>query len=273
MAAKGYTTGYIIGFAALVCLACSVAVSFSAVLLKDKQEVNKVIDRQKKVLVVAGLAGEDEVETLSNEEISKRFDDNITARVVNLETGEYNDDINPETFDQRKARQDPQRSEVAPPNKAKVIRLPYNALVYHVQNDRGEIEKIILPIEGYGLWSTLYGYIALEKDANTVAGITFYEHGETPGLGGEVDNPKWKSRWPGRKIFDAEGNVALHLVKGSAGPPEEHPYQVDGLSGASLTTNGVNNLIHFWLGPEGFGPYLDQYESHELAMSSDPEGM
>ena len=265
MAAKGYTTAYIVGFAALICLVCSVAVSFSAVLLKDKQDVNKVLDRQKKVLVVAGLAGEDDVDSLSPEEITSRFNDNIKARVIVLETGEYNDDIEADTFDQRKARQDPARSKAAPDNKAKVNRIPTHALVYHVQGEGDSIDKLILPVEGYGLWSTLYGYIALEKDANTVAGITFYEHGETPGLGGEVDNANWKAKWPGRQVFDEEGEVALHLVKGSAGSASEHPHEVDGLSGATLTTNGVTNLVHFWLGPDGFGPYLDKYESTALS--------
>ena len=135
--------------------------------------------------------------------------------------------------------------------------MPDDGLVYEVVKD-DEVEAIILPIEGMGLWSTLYGYIALDADVNTIEGITFYEHGETPGLGGEVDNPRWKALWPGRKAFDERGNVKIQVKKGPAGPPSEDPYQVDGLSGATLTSRGVTNMLHFWLGEEGFGPYLDR---------------
>ena len=114
-----------------------------------------------------------------------------------------------------------------------------------------------------GLWSTLYGYVALEGDAQTILGLTFYQHGETAGLGGEVDNPRWKALWPGRKAFDEDWEPKIAVIKGSAGPPEEAPYQVDGLSGATLTCNGVTNALHFWLGEPGFGPFLARYRAKE----------
>jgi Na+-transporting NADH:ubiquinone oxidoreductase subunit C len=109
-----------------------------------------------------------------------------------------------------------------------------------------------------GLWSTLYGYLALEPDARTIQGLTFYKHGETPGLGGEVDNPRWKALWPGRLASDEDGTPKIAVVKGRAGSVSEDPYHVDGLSGATITSNGVTNLMHFWLGKNGFGPYLDK---------------
>jgi Na+-transporting NADH:ubiquinone oxidoreductase subunit C len=99
----------------------------------------------------------------------------------------------------------------------------------------------------------MYGFIALEKDLQTVSGLTFYEQKETPGLGGEVENPQWKKQWAGKKVFDAEGKVALQVVKGSA----EGEYGVDGLSGATITSNGVTNLVHYWLGPSAFGPFIE----------------
>ncbi len=119
---------------------------------------------------------------------------------------------------------------------------------------------LVLPVEGYGLWSTLYGFIALEADLTTIRGITFYQHGETPGLGGEVDNPNWKRKWVGRKAFGPEGEVKIHVVKGLAGPPSEDPYEVDGLSGATITSRGVSHLVQFWLGEQGFGPFLEKLE-------------
>ena len=105
----------------------------------------------------------------------------------------------------------------------------------------------------------LYGYLALAPDARTIVGITFYQHKETPGLGGEVDNPRWKSLWPGRLAYDERGNPAIRVKKGPAGSVEEDPYQVDGLSGATITSRGVTNLLRFWLGDDGFGPYLASY--------------
>src|SRR5690606_8511703 len=126
------------------------------------------------------------------------------ARIVDLDTGEY---VEPEivgrkealAYDQRKAAKDPKLSSALPGDIdiASIKRRVKYAKVYLVQNE-GELEKIILPVSGYGLWSTLHGFIALEKDANTIVGLGFYEHAETPGLGGEVDNPRWKAVWQGK---------------------------------------------------------------------------
>ncbi len=253
----GRSTTYILGFAVAICLACSIVVAGSAVMLKERQEANKVLDRQKKVLDVAGLLGEEE---LSKQEINALFKENIVAKAVTLDSGEYNADIDVSTYDQLKASKDPAMSEKAPQNDAKVQRLPNNALVYHVVKN-GQIELIILPIEGKGLWSTLYGFLALEKDTTTIRGITFYQHAETPGLGGEVDNPRWKALWPGRKAYNDKWEPAITVIKGQAPPPAEAPHKVDGLSGATITARGVGNLVQFWLGEEGFGPYLAKFRA------------
>lgn len=251
-------TVYTFLFAGVVCLICSLLVSTSAVALRSRQEANKLLDRQQKVLAVSGLMGEDE--SLPAAEVQERFAKNIVPRVVNLDTGEYvpEDEIDPASFDQQKATKDPERSEKAPQNKAQVRRIPNNALVYQVVED-GEVTELILPVEGKGLWSTLYGYLALDKDTTTIKGLTFYQHGETPGLGGEVDNPRWKALWPGRKAYNENWEPEIHVIKGPAGPPSDAPYSVDGLSGATLTSNGVTNLLQFWLGENGFGPYLDNF--------------
>jgi Na+-transporting NADH:ubiquinone oxidoreductase subunit C len=164
--------------------------------------------------------------------------------------------MDPGTYDQRKATKDPSLSTAAPANNAGLTRVPAKAVVYQrVEND--EIQSLILPIEGKGLWSTLYGFIALAPDTTTIQGITFYEHGETPGLGGEVDNPSWKALWVGRKAYDGDFEPAIEVIKGVAGSASEDPYRVDGLSGSTLTSRGVTNLVQFWLGENGFDPYLE----------------
>jgi Na+-transporting NADH:ubiquinone oxidoreductase subunit C len=252
------SVGYIAFFAACVCLVCAVLVSSAVVVLRPLQAENRRVDRLGRVLEVADLIGPDE--SPSAEEIVRRFEQHIAPRVVELKTGEYVPDVDPQDFDQRRAARDPEHSRPAPANPARVARLPDRGVVYHVMKGE-QIGAFILPIQGYGLWSTLYGYLALEADANTVAGITFYEHGETPGLGGEIENPRWQALWRGRQVFDAEGRVRLQVIKGHAGRPAEDPFRVDSISGATITARGVAHTIAFWLGPDGFGPYLERYRA------------
>ena len=251
---------YTILFATAVCIVCAIVVSASAVSLKERQDINAALEKQRNVLQAAGLM--EPKEKLDAEEIAKRFQ-NIEMEVVDLATGELAADIDPATYDQAREAKNPATSTPAPRNPSLVKRVPNHALIYKVVGDGGDIEVLVLPIEGYGLWKFLYGFIALEDDLNTVRGITFYDHGETPGLGGEVDNPRWKARWIGRKVFGDDGEPRIEVIKGFAPPPAEAPYEVDGLSGATLTSRGVTNLIHFWLGENGFGTYLEKLEQRK----------
>jgi Na+-transporting NADH:ubiquinone oxidoreductase subunit C len=252
---RQYSNAYVVGFATAVCLVCSIVVSTSAVALRGRQDRNKVLDRQTQVLVIAGLI--DEGQKASAEDVARLFTENIQTRVVDLETGEYDESVDATTYDQRKASKDPATSQGAPDNNAGITRLPTHSLVYQrVEDD--SVTSLILPIEGKGLWSTLYGFIALAPDTTTIQGITFYEHGETPGLGGEVDNPSWKALWVGRRAYDDDWQPAIEVMKGFAGTVEEDPYRVDGLSGSTLTARGVTNLVRFWLGENGFDPYLER---------------
>jgi len=141
---------------------------------------------------------------------------------------------------------------------ASIIKMPKFVAIYKVNGDDG-IDKFILPIYGKGLWSTMYGFIALDKDLHTIKGFTFYEHGETPGLGGEVDNPKWKSQWVGKQAFDENWNLKIEVLKGLVDPTSDKAiYQIDGLSGSTLTTRGVSNLVRFWLSEEGYQPFISK---------------
>lgn len=268
MQSKG--VAYILGFCTAVCLICSVFVAATAVGLKEQQEKNKELDRQKKVLVVAGLLKEGA--KISAKEVQLVFKKRIKAVVVDLKKGQIDAKASEKanTFDQQKAAKDPKESIQAPKNLAGVGRVPNKALVYlvsqHDMDDQGKgfhLQKYILPIEGKGLWSTLYGFIALASDFNQVQGLTFYQHAETPGLGGEVDNLGWKAKWPNRLVFGSQNSdpsswnkVRLSVIKGQAGSPDKDPHRVDGLSGATITSNGVTHLLHFWLGKQGFGTFI-----------------
>jgi Na+-transporting NADH:ubiquinone oxidoreductase subunit C len=249
------STLYNIWFATAVCVVCAIIVSSSAVFLKDRQNTNANLDKKRNVLVAAGLAADGE--DLTREEIEERFRP-VRQVVIDLETGEEARDIDPATFDYRREAADPVTSRAAPENPSRVQRLARHALVYLVQDETGALKTLVLPVEGYGLWGTLYGFLALDADLNTIRGITFYDHKETPGLGDEIDNPRWKALWDGRRAFDEKLSPRITVIKGPAGPPTEDPYRVDGLSGATLTGRGVTNLIHFWLGENGFGPFLEK---------------
>ncbi len=246
---------YTILFSGAVCVVCAVLVSSAAVSLKQDQLRNAALDKQRNVLFAAGLA--DPADKLDAEEVQRIFE-NIRPVVIDLETGEETD-IDPTSFDQLKAAKDPSRSREAPANRASVQRLPHNALVYEVL-EGGKPAMAVVPIEGYGLWGTLYGFLAVESDANTVRGITYYQHKETPGLGGEVDNPKWKAVWPGRRLYDESGDPAIRVIKGAAAPVEQAPYEVDGLTGATITSNGVTAMLDFWLGENGFRTFLEKFK-------------
>jgi Na+-transporting NADH:ubiquinone oxidoreductase subunit C len=262
MALNKDSPGYIVGFSLGICLVCSLGVSAAAILLKDKQDVNAKVAQQEKILDVAGLLGPGG--KLSADEVQALFEDRLIPVLVDLETGELVADVDgvtPAEFDMMGTAK--AANVVAEANDAKVRFQPKIGKLFYQVDDKGSVKKLIIPIEGYGLWGFLLGYIALEADGETISGITYYSHKETPGLGGEVDNPKWKGLWPGRKIYDAKGQPALTVIKGSAGPAASDPHRIDGLSGATITSNGVTNTIKFWFGKDGFGPYLDQFRKSQ----------
>jgi len=246
---------YTIGFSAVVCVVCAVLVSSSAVALRDRQAVNIELDRRKNVLAAAGVLKDGE--SLSREEIERRFA-SFQVVAVDLRSGEEDPSFPIEGYDARRALADASASRPAPRNDAQILRVPNHGLVYKQLDAGGRLDLIVLPVEGKGLWSTLYGFLALGADLTTIRGLTYYQHGETPGLGGEVDNPRWKALWPGRSAFDEGGEPVIEVTRGRAGTVQEDPHRVDGLAGATLTSRGVTGMLQFWLGENGYGPYLER---------------
>jgi len=229
-------------------LVCSILVSSAAVLLKPMQERNVELARKARILEVAGLMEPDR-------EIAELFQ-NVEPRLVELDTGEFTDRFDPSDYDQQVAARDPSLSAVVEPwnDIAGIGRRADYAPVYLVKSGEA-VEKVILPVHGYGLWSTMYGFLALSGDGREVLGLTFYQHAETPGLGGEIENPRWLEKWVGKKIYGPEGEVKLRVVRGSVGT-EQADWAVDGISGATLTADGVSHMIEYWLGEQGFKPFL-----------------
>jgi len=257
------STGYTVMFATGVSVACALLVASAAVGLRDRQEVNAQLYKQKNVLLAASLVKPGQA--VSSAEVQAIFDRSIRVRAVDLKTGQLlpEDKFDAKGYDQRKARNDPAQSRAAPANDAQVARLPNYGTVYQVQGADQRVEQLVLPIEGMGMWGTVYGFLSLDRDGNTVRGLTFYEQKETPGLGGEIANPKWQALWVGRKAYDASWAPQLAVIKGQAGPPQNDPHHVDGLSGATITSNGITRVVRFWLSDQGYAPYLKTVRGQE----------
>ncbi|MEM9524767.1 MAG: Na(+)-translocating NADH-quinone reductase subunit C [Pseudomonadota bacterium] len=237
-----------------LCLVASMVVSAAAVSLRPIQAVNALKDKQINILQVAGIydPSQDVVEAFSAFE----------PHVLELESGAFADEIDPATFDDRAAADDPAMSVALEEDPAGIGRQSKYVTVYLLRDTDGDIDKVILPLHGYGLWSTLYGFIALEENGNDIYGLQFYEHAETPGLGAEVDNPRWKALWNGKRLADESGELQISITKTvpAAGPD----YHIDALAGATLTTVGVHNLVNFWMGESGYKPFLDNLRAGNI---------
>lgn len=237
--------------AVAVCLVASMVVSSAAVALRPAQAVNALKDKQINILQVAGIYDPDA-------DVVEAFTV-FEPQVLELETGLFTDAFDAATFDDRAAADDPATSRALDDDPAGIGRQSDFVTVYLLRDDVGEIDKVILPIHGYGLWSTLYGFIALEENGNDVFGLQFYEHAETPGLGAEVDNPRWRALWAGARLRDDDGELQITVAKTAPAAGDE--YHIDALAGATLTTVGVDNLIKFWMGESGYAPFLENLKA------------
>jgi len=243
----------------VLALVCSALVAGAAVGLRPYQEANKQLDRKKHILAAAGLFTEGK----SVAELFKR----VEPKMVELATGNFLTDgsIDPEKYNQRKAALSSDLSSpLAKENDiAKIRRVEKYSIVYLVNTPDGNLSEVVLPVRGKGLWSTMYAYVAIDRDMTTIRGISFYEHGETPGLGGEVENEQWQAGWQGKKVYDQHGKEQLQVVKGKAASEgAQADFQIDGLSGATLTTKGVDHLMKFWFGDHGFEPFIAKMKTY-----------
>ena len=263
-----------ISVALTLCLVCSVLVSAVAVGLKPAQVENARLDRNKNILVAAGMY---DPESDTNNDLAERFKD-FKVEIVDLNDGTYltDDDLKAVGIDDRNAYNTSQATknqalseDLGDNDPASIGRKPKYAKVYVKDDAAGNPDLVVLPIQGYGLWGTIYGFLTLESDMNTIKGISFYEHKETPGLGARIEEPKWRAQWNGIHSYDDNGDVATGVTK--AGNPKEN--WVDGISGATLTSRGVSNMIQFWLSEQGYKPYLDHLreESGKTLESSNAQ--
>ena len=249
----------------VVCALCSALIAATVNTLAPYRERNRAALRALRVQeIVAGVPGLADI-------LGPRGVEGLEARLVDLRTGGYANVDELAGSDPRKAARDPETSVELPPNRdfAGIGRRAHYATVF-LAIDQGKTQLVVLPVHGAGYISTLYGYVALDADLNTIRAVTFYEHGETPGLGSEIDNPRWREQWAGKLVRDDSGALRIEVARGARSDDADVArYQVDGISGATRTGVGVTNLLRFWLGPDGFGPYLDRLRGGgKLLMTS-----
>ncbi len=245
----------VFGIAILVALISAAFVSTAAVALKPLQDAHLEAERAARMAqMLDTLPGMREV-------MEEAGVDTLETRVVDLATGAFATDIDPADYDIQAAASDPEQSTAIPPDMdvADLRRRANHAPVYLLERD-GALLLIVLPVEGTGYQSTIRAMLALEPDLNTIAALTITEQGETPGIGARVEDPAWQALWPGRQIADENGNIVISVVRGTA----TGPYEVDAISGATVTSNGVANMLRYWLGPHGYGPFLDRLAAEGL---------
>jgi Na+-transporting NADH:ubiquinone oxidoreductase subunit C len=235
--------------ALVLCVVCSLVVSTAAVSLHPLQDANRARDRQRNILLAAGLY--DPQQPLAD------LIKHIETRWVDIDQGRFVDNPGHDALEEQEVIPGPH-------DLAGIKTRPRYSEVYLV-HDGNRLRSVILPIWGLGLYSTLHGFVALAGDGSTVQGIRFYEHGETPGLGGQVDSPRWLALWPGKRIYaDDDAEPRLKLVKGGVDPhASDAVYKVDALTGATLTSRGVTHMIEYWFGDDGYGPFLKGLHNSE----------
>jgi len=244
--------------AGLLCFVCSILVSVVVVTLRPQQAKNAELDMKKNILMSAGMIKDgDDIEAVFA---------TVETMIVNIETGKKVE-MDAKRYDQVAAIKDPAMNVKIPADKdvgGLSARSKY-AKVYLKRDSAGAIETIILNVWGKGLWSTMYGFIALGPDTKTIKGFAYYSQGETPGLGGEVDNPNWKSQWVGKNLYDTDFNVAFAVNKGAVDKNHQlAKYRVDGLSGATITGNGVTSSMKYWFGEHGYSKFLANVRAGEI---------
>lgn len=241
------SNGYVVAFAVVICVVCSASLALTFNGLKPRIDANEAFDKKKNVLKAVGYWDPVKESDKSREDLEKLFGDSIERLVIDRETGEAVSGM-PE-------------AEIASALKAgeaaRDLRQRKYLEVYRATNPEDGEVRYALPTLAYGLWSWLYGFLAVNEDGTEVVGITYYKDGETPGLGGEVNNPQWQMQWIDKKLYDATGElVGVTVKKGlvNQNDPKEAAHYVDGLSGATITSNGVTKYTKWNL--EAYEPFF-----------------
>ena len=248
--------GNVLTVSVVLCLVCSAVVSVAAVALKPRQLENEKLAKQRNRLLAARVIAPD---VSDSDEIAAAYGRRVRTQWVDLRTGEPvpAPPVDSKEADFEAAADDESLSAPIPAVYQLPGRRPDLSPVYQILSEDGsKVERLVLPVTGRGLWSTLRAYLALDvnldepnpRDRFPIAGITFYEQAETAGLGAEVENPLWQAEWNGRFAFTEEWTPEFEVAKQAAAEGSDAArYQVDALAGATITSNGVEYMINYWL--------------------------
>jgi Na+-transporting NADH:ubiquinone oxidoreductase subunit C len=255
MAFKKDTVAGTMVFIIILSLVCSFMITGTVEILKERKLAKKREEVQQYVLKAAGI-------DISQGDFSELFTQRVQPKMVNLATGKVTEKANLLDFDERMAAINPETSTKPKKDIAKIKTMATDIRIFEVYDTNGQLASIVMPIYGKGLWSSIYGYMAIKPDLNTIENIVFYEHGETPGIADFITDPQWLALWQGKTLFDAKGNIAIKVIKGGAKDGDIHG--IDGVSGATRSGVGIQRLVEFWFGVEGYQTYL-----HTLAAAED----
>lgn len=236
---------YIIVFSVVLTIILGLLLSGTSQVLGPLQQEAIALDKKKQIL--GAVISAEEIEAMSPQQINEFYAKRISATVV---------DINGKEISGVEA----EKVEVAKDYKKAADQRQYPVFLFHAEGNPEAVESYIFPLYGAGLWDAIWGYIALETDMNTIGGITLAHAGETPGLGARITEGGVQARFVGKKIFDESGTlVAVEMQKGEGKDYSSEEHKVDGMSGATITANGVNNMLK---------AYLGSYEAYIKSKSS-----
>ncbi|WP_417606051.1 FMN-binding protein [Primorskyibacter flagellatus] len=223
---------------------CALMVSGATVLLRPIQNANRAAEQQARLeALVAGVPG--------MSALLEQSGGSLGTVVIDLARGAAAD-VTPETLPG--ALDDSTNWTGLDPaaDLAGLGSRPNYAQIYLLRDDSGDVSLAILPISGSGYNGPIDAILALEDDMTTIAGLAITEQSETPGLGARIEEPAWLSQFRGTKISDASGDIRFAVARGVSGSE----YEVDGITGATRTSNAITRMVRFWLGPQGYGPLI-----------------
>ncbi|HYI77388.1 MAG TPA: NADH:ubiquinone reductase (Na(+)-transporting) subunit C [Chryseolinea sp.] len=215
---------YIVIYAGVLTIVCGGLLAFAAEGLKEKQQFNIDMEQKKNILATV-ITVEEGIDI--NDLYSKR----VKAFVVDFQ-GEVKEGMQPKDVNLAAEYKKSPDQRLLP--------------VYEFKNetDSSKTDYVVLPVYGYGLWNSIWGFVALKADFNTIQGVKFAHAGETPGLGARIEtDEEVQERYKGKTIFDKDKLVSVTMMKGEGNDYSKNPHRVDGMSGATLTAKGVNNML------------------------------
>ena len=227
---------YIIVYSAVLTIILGLLLSGSAQLLGPRQKEAIELDKKKQIL--GAVISAEEIAAMTPEDVNTFYSSRISSTVVDITGKEVT-----------KNGISAEKVEIAKDYKKAPEERDYPVFVYHAEGNPEAIESYIFPLYGAGLWDAIWGYLALDTDMNTIKGITLAHASETPGLGARITESKVQERYVGKKIFDESGKlVAVMMQKGENKDYTADPHKVDGMSGATITGDGVNKMLKAYMG-------------------------